>query len=35
MSTFRPGVTTPTWDYNGAYLGPTLPAELGEQVGET
>ncbi|MEV1130159.1 multicopper oxidase domain-containing protein [Agromyces sp. NPDC049794] len=29
---FKPGMTTPTWGYNGAFLGPTLRAERGEQV---
>lgn len=32
MSTFLPGVETPTWGFNGAYLGPTLRAERGERV---
>ncbi|MFD6176171.1 MULTISPECIES: multicopper oxidase family protein [unclassified Isoptericola] len=27
-----PGVDTPTWGYDGPYLGPTLRAERGEQV---
>lgn len=30
--TFRPGLTTPTWGFNGDYLGPTLRAARGEQV---
>lgn len=29
---FRPGVQTPTWGFNGNYLGPTLRARQGEQV---
>ncbi|GAB4085234.1 hypothetical protein GCM10028784_18640 [Myceligenerans cantabricum] len=29
---FRPGVETPTWGFDGPYLGPTLRAERGEQV---
>ena len=29
---FRPGRTTPTWGFNGGYLGPTLRAERGERV---
>ncbi|MZD10601.1 multicopper oxidase domain-containing protein [Streptomyces sp. SID5785] len=29
---FRPGRTTPTWGFNGSYLGPTLRAERGERV---
>ncbi|MEV6108614.1 multicopper oxidase domain-containing protein [Streptomyces sp. NPDC051940] len=29
---FRPGQQTPTWGFNGAYLGPTLRAERGEKV---
>jgi FtsP/CotA-like multicopper oxidase with cupredoxin domain len=31
-STFLPDVETPTWGYDGAYLGPTLRAERGERV---
>lgn len=31
-SEFRRGVRTPTWGFNGAYLGPTLRAARGEQV---
>jgi FtsP/CotA-like multicopper oxidase with cupredoxin domain len=31
-ATFRPGVTTPTWGFNGDHLGPTLRAERGERV---
>jgi suppressor of ftsI len=31
-SEFRSGVETPTWGFNGSYLGPTLRAERGEQV---
>ncbi|MFV0134155.1 multicopper oxidase domain-containing protein [Streptomyces sp. HMX87] len=29
---FRDGVKTPTWGFNGSYLGPTLRAERGEKV---
>ena len=29
---FRPGVQSATWGFNGAFLGPTLRAERGEQV---
>ncbi|MFB8212214.1 multicopper oxidase family protein [Streptomyces sp. NPDC056010] len=29
---FRAGVQTPTWGFNGNYLGPTLRAERGERV---
>ncbi|MFD4138781.1 multicopper oxidase family protein [Streptomyces sp. NPDC058572] len=29
---FRPGLKTPTWGFNGAFLGPTLRAERGEKV---
>lgn len=29
---FMPGVTTPTWGFNGDYLGPTLRATRGEKV---
>ncbi len=29
---FRPGTATPTWGYEGAYLGPTLRARRGETV---
>lgn len=29
---FTAGVKTPTWGFNGSYLGPTLIAERGEQV---
>ncbi|GAB2861604.1 multicopper oxidase domain-containing protein [Streptomyces deserti] len=29
---FRDGVKTPTWGFNGSYLGPTLRAKRGEQV---
>ncbi|MBE1875800.1 multicopper oxidase family protein [Myceligenerans pegani] len=29
---FLPGVTTPTWGFDGPYLGPTLRAERGERV---
>ncbi|MGV9615222.1 multicopper oxidase family protein [Nocardia xishanensis] len=29
---FRPGQVTPTWGFNGDYLGPTLRARRGEQV---
>ncbi|WP_206314312.1 multicopper oxidase family protein [Streptomyces coryli] len=29
---FRPGQKTPTWGFNGSYLGPTLRAERGEKV---
>lgn len=29
---FRKGVKTPTWGFNGSYLGPTLRAERGEKV---
>ncbi len=29
---FLAGRTTPTWGFNGAYLGPTLRARHGEQV---
>jgi FtsP/CotA-like multicopper oxidase with cupredoxin domain len=31
-SEFRAGTPTPTWGFNGAYLGPTLRASRGEQV---
>lgn len=31
-SSFLPDVETPTWGYDGAYLGPTLRAERGERV---
>jgi FtsP/CotA-like multicopper oxidase with cupredoxin domain len=31
-SQFLPGVTTPTWGFNGDYLGPTLRAQRGERV---
>lgn len=31
-STFQANVTTPTWGYNGAFLGPTLRARRGEKV---
>lgn len=31
-SSFLPGVETPTLGYDGAYLGPTLVAQRGEQV---
>lgn len=31
-SEFRDGVDTPTWGFNGTYLGPTLRAARGEQV---
>jgi suppressor of ftsI len=31
-SAFAPGVDTPTWGFNGTYLGPTLRAERGESV---
>ena len=31
-SELRPGVETPTWGFDGAYLGPTLRAEVGERV---
>lgn len=31
-SSFLPDVATPTWGYNGDYLGPTLRAERGEKV---
>ena len=27
-----PGLATPTWGYNGSYLGPTLRAKRGERV---
>ncbi len=30
--TFRSGKSTPTWGFNGDYLGPTLRARRGEQV---
>ncbi|MGW2472694.1 multicopper oxidase family protein [Streptomyces sp. NPDC001665] len=29
---FQDGVRTPTWGFNGGYLGPTLRAERGERV---
>ncbi len=29
---FRPGVSTPTWGFDGDYLGPTLAANVGERV---
>jgi FtsP/CotA-like multicopper oxidase with cupredoxin domain len=29
---FLPGETTPTWGYNGSYLGPTLRANRGDHV---
>lgn len=29
---FKPGMTTPTWGFNGDFLGPTLRAQRGEQV---
>jgi FtsP/CotA-like multicopper oxidase with cupredoxin domain len=29
---FRPGKKTPTWGFNGSYLGPTLRAKRGERV---
>ncbi|MFD3512780.1 multicopper oxidase family protein [Streptomyces sp. NPDC058657] len=29
---FLPGVRTPTWGFNGSYLGPTLRAARGEKV---
>ncbi len=29
---FEPGRRTPTWGFNGSYLGPTLRAERGEKV---
>jgi len=29
---FRPGVRTPTWGFDGSYLGPTLRAAVGEDV---
>lgn len=29
---FRPGIRTPTWGYDGSYLGPTLRATVGEEV---
>ncbi|MEU6881329.1 multicopper oxidase domain-containing protein [Streptomyces sp. NPDC046712] len=29
---FQPGRRTPTWGFNGDYLGPTLRAERGEKV---
>lgn len=29
---FTPGMTTPTWGFNGDYLGPTLRATRGEKV---
>lgn len=29
---FTPGRTTPTWGFNGEYLGPTLRAKRGEKV---
>ncbi|MGW3513151.1 multicopper oxidase family protein [Streptomyces sp. NPDC000994] len=29
---FQDGVKTPTWGFNGSYLGPTLRAERGEKV---
>ncbi|WP_369373836.1 multicopper oxidase family protein [Promicromonospora sp. Populi] len=32
VTEFRPGVETRTWGFDGAYLGPTLRAERGEQV---
>lgn len=31
-STFLPGVTTPTFGINGAYLGPTIRARAGDRV---
>ena len=31
-STFLPGTSTPTWGFDGAYLGPTLQAAAGERV---
>lgn len=31
-SEFLPGVETPTWGFDGPFLGPTLRAERGEQV---
>ncbi|GAA3586379.1 multicopper oxidase domain-containing protein [Klugiella xanthotipulae] len=34
-STFLPGKTTPTWGYNGNFLGPTLRASAGEKVAIT
>ncbi len=32
VSSFRDGAGTPTWGFDGAYLGPTLVAERGERV---
>lgn len=29
---FLPGTSTPTWGYNGSYLGPTVRATRGEKV---
>ncbi|WP_350349731.1 multicopper oxidase domain-containing protein [Agromyces sp. G08B096] len=29
---FEPGVPSPTWGFDGSYLGPTLVAERGERV---
>ncbi|HCA85055.1 MAG TPA: copper oxidase [Streptomyces sp.] len=29
---FRPGRATPTWGFNGDYLGPTLRAKRGEKI---
>ncbi|MBD5787891.1 multicopper oxidase domain-containing protein [Cellulosimicrobium terreum] len=31
-TSFLPGVETPTWGFDGAYLGPTLRAARGERV---
>lgn len=31
-SDFLPGVQTPTWGYNGDFLGPTLRAERGQRI---
>jgi FtsP/CotA-like multicopper oxidase with cupredoxin domain len=32
VSEFLPGKRTATWGINGAYLGPTLRAERGDQI---
>jgi len=32
ISEFVPGMRTPTWGYNGAFLGPTLNLKRGESV---
>ncbi len=32
VSEFIPNLNTPTWGYNGAYLGPTLRAKKGDKI---